>query len=95
MAAIEFRLERCLVLFLEVHLVARGPEADGSHRFLELAGLGFLSRFRGYLACRVGSGARLRREARDVRVGDRTIDVVSALTVRQARQFFQELTLSE
>ena len=48
----------------------------------------FLSRYRGYLACPDCSGARLRREARDVRVGDRTIDVVSALTVRQARQFF-------
>ena len=55
----------------------------------------FLSRYRGYLACPDCSGARLRREARDVRVGDRTIDAVSALTVRQAQQFFRELTLSE
>ena len=55
----------------------------------------FLSRYRGYLACPDCAGARLRREARDVRVGDRTIDVVSALTVREAQQFFANLQLSE
>src|SRR6185369_13770573 len=41
----------------------------------------FLSRYRGYLTCPECGGARLRREARDVRVGERTIDVVCALTV--------------
>jgi excinuclease ABC subunit A len=55
----------------------------------------FLSRYRGYLTCPECGGARLRREARDVRVGDRTIDAVSALTVRQADQFFAELRLTE
>ena len=45
----------------------------------------FLSRYRGYLTCPECNGARLRREARDVRVGDRTIDAVAALTVRDAR----------
>jgi excinuclease ABC subunit A len=55
----------------------------------------FLSRYRGYLACPDCGGARLRREARDVRVGGRTIDVVSALTVREAQQFFTELQLTE
>ena len=43
----------------------------------------FLSRYRGYLACPDCGGARLRREARDVRVGSRTIDSASALTVRR------------
>jgi excinuclease ABC subunit A len=55
----------------------------------------FLSRYRGYLACPDCGGARLRREARDVQVGGRTIDVVSALTVREAQQFFAELALTE
>ena len=55
----------------------------------------FLSRYRGYLACPDCRGARLRREARDVRVGGRTIDVVSALTVREAQQFFVDLQLTE
>ncbi len=55
----------------------------------------FLSRYRGYLTCPECGGARLRREARDVRVGDRTIDVVCALTVREAERFFSTLDLSE
>jgi len=55
----------------------------------------FLSRYRGYLTCPECAGARLRREARDVRVGDRTIDAVCGLTVRDAQQFFQTLVLSE
>ena len=55
----------------------------------------FLSRYRGYLACPDCGGARLRREARDVRIGDRTIDTASALTVREAQQFFTDLELSE
>jgi excinuclease ABC subunit A len=55
----------------------------------------FLSRYRGYLTCPECNGARLRREARDVRVGERTIDVVCGLTVRDAQQFFSTLSLSE
>jgi excinuclease ABC subunit A len=55
----------------------------------------FLSRYRGYLTCPECGGARLRREARDVRVGDRTIDHVCGLTVREADAFFAGLTLTE
>ena len=55
----------------------------------------FLSRYRGYLTCPDCAGTRLRREARDVRVGDLTIDRVSALTVREAQSFFTDLRLSE
>jgi len=44
----------------------------------------FLSRYRGYLTCPDCGGARLRREARDVRVSGQTIDRVSSLTVRDA-----------
>jgi excinuclease ABC subunit A len=55
----------------------------------------FLSRYRGYLTCPECGGARLRREARDVRVGGRTIDVVCGLTVRDAEPFFSGLELSE
>ena len=55
----------------------------------------FLSRYRNYLICPECGGTRLRREARDVRVGDRTIDTVSALTVRDAAHFFRDLQLSE
>ena len=55
----------------------------------------FLSRYRGYRACSDCGGTRLRREARDVRVGGRTVDEVSAFTVGAARRFFEELTLPE
>ncbi len=55
----------------------------------------FLSRYRGYLTCPDCGGTRLRREARDVRVGGLTIDRVSALTVRDAQRFFVGLALSE
>ena len=54
----------------------------------------FLSRYRGYLTCTDCHGTRLRREARDVRVGARTIDAVCALTVSDAATFFRELALS-
>src|SRR5881396_1333269 len=55
----------------------------------------FLSRYRGYLTCPDCGGARLRREARDVQVAGRTIDRVSALTVREAQDFFGQLQLTE
>jgi excinuclease ABC subunit A len=55
----------------------------------------FLSRYRGYLTCTECEGTRLRREARDVRVGGMTIDRVSALTVRESQTFFSTLRLSE
>ena len=55
----------------------------------------FLSRYRGYLTCPDCGGARLRREARDVRIAGRTIDQVSALTVREAQLFFGGLELTE
>jgi excinuclease ABC subunit A len=55
----------------------------------------FLSRYRGYQSCPDCGGSRLRREARDVKVGGLTIDAVSAQTVRQAQDFFKQLQLTE
>jgi excinuclease ABC subunit A len=55
----------------------------------------FLSRYRGYQSCPDCGGARLRREARDVKVGGLTIDAVSAQTVRQAQEFFAQLQLTD
>jgi excinuclease ABC subunit A len=55
----------------------------------------FLSRYRGYLTCPDCGGARLRREARDVRVSGTTIDLVSSLTVHEAQRFFATLQLTE
>jgi excinuclease ABC subunit A len=55
----------------------------------------FLSRYRGYLICPECGGARLRKEARDVKVAGQTIDQVSSLTVQEAARFFSTLELSE
>jgi excinuclease ABC subunit A len=55
----------------------------------------FLSRYRGYLTCPECGGARLRREARDVKVGGRTIDQVSSDTVREAARFFSSIEFTE
>ena len=55
----------------------------------------FLSRYRGYLTCPECAGTRLRREARDVRVGARTIDQAASLTVSQAQAFFGSLALGD
>jgi excinuclease ABC subunit A len=84
-------------------VIEGGDEYDGIHgffRWLERKKYKvhvrvFLSRYRGYLTCPDCGGARLRREARDVRVGSRTIDQVSSLTVREAQELFSGLELSE
>ncbi len=55
----------------------------------------FLSRYRSYLTCPECGGVRLRREARDVQVGGRTIDAICSLTVREASRFFSELAFTE
>ena len=55
----------------------------------------FLSRYRGYLVCPDCEGARLRQEARDVRVGDRPINELCQLTVAAAREFYDTLELTE
>jgi excinuclease ABC subunit A len=55
----------------------------------------FLSKYRGYTRCPDCEGARLRQEARDVRVGNKTLPEVSALSIREASAFFDALELSE
>ena len=55
----------------------------------------FLSRYRSYVTCPDCGGARLRREALNVRVNGRTMGDVSRLTVKAARQFFATLPLAE
>ena len=53
----------------------------------------FLSKYRGYTRCPDCEGARLRQEARDVRVGGRTLPEVSALSIKDAAAFFDALEL--
>lgn len=53
----------------------------------------FLSKYRGYTRCPDCDGSRLRQAARDVRVGDRTLPEVSALSIKDAAVFFEALEL--
>ncbi|MGI8673325.1 MAG: excinuclease ABC subunit UvrA, partial [Luteitalea sp.] len=54
----------------------------------------FLSRYRGYQTCPDCYGARLRREARDVRIQGLTIDAICAMTLGEALDFYTALALS-
>jgi excinuclease ABC subunit A len=55
----------------------------------------FLSRYRGYATCPECGGARLRAEARAVRVAGKSITEICVLTVKEARTFFAGLQLTE
>ncbi len=55
----------------------------------------FLSKYRGYTICPDCEGARLRQEARDVRVGGQTLPQVCALSIKDASEFFDALELPE
>jgi excinuclease ABC subunit A len=55
----------------------------------------FLSRYRGYAICPDCNGTRLRSEARAVKIQDKAITEVCALSVTQAREFFETLKLGE
>jgi excinuclease ABC subunit A len=55
----------------------------------------FLSKYRGYTLCPDCSGARLREEARLVKVGGKTLPQVCAMTVAAAADFFNRIQLSE
>jgi excinuclease ABC subunit A len=53
----------------------------------------FLSRYRGYAECPECHGARLRRDALNVRVGDKTIADVARMNIAAAYAFFETLAL--
>jgi len=54
----------------------------------------FLSKYRGYTLCPDCKGGRLRQEARDVRVGNKTLPEICSLSIRDAAGFFDTLQLS-
>src|SRR5918997_917176 len=54
----------------------------------------FLAKYRGYTLCPDCGGGRLRQEARDVKVGGRTLPEVCSLSVKDAAVFFDTLELS-
>jgi excinuclease ABC subunit A len=55
----------------------------------------FLAKYRGYTTCPDCGGQRLRQEARDVKISDRSLPDVIAMSIRDAQVFFEELKLSE
>ncbi|HEX5706868.1 MAG TPA: excinuclease ABC subunit UvrA [Pyrinomonadaceae bacterium] len=55
----------------------------------------FLAKYRGYTLCPDCAGGRLRQEARDVKVGGRTLPQVCSLSIKEATTFFDELELTE
>ena len=54
----------------------------------------FLSKYRGYTICPDCNGERLRQEARDVKVGGRSLPEACALSIKDAAVFFDSLELS-
>ncbi len=54
----------------------------------------FLSRYRGYSLCSDCGGARLRTEARQIKIDGKNICEVCCMTVEQAAQFFSKVKLT-
>lgn len=54
-----------------------------------------LSRYRGYTTCPACKGARLRREAQQVKIDGRSIHDIVKLPIQKSLRFFEELKLSD
>ena len=54
----------------------------------------FLSRYRGYSECQECGGARLRKEALNIRIGGKNMAEVTRLNIAQAHAFFDALALA-
>jgi excinuclease ABC subunit A len=54
-----------------------------------------LSRYRGYTTCPACKGARLRREAQQVKIDGKSIHDIVKLPIEKSQQFFEELNLSD
>jgi excinuclease ABC subunit A len=55
----------------------------------------FLSRYRGYSVCSTCNGARLRMEARQVKINGKNIRDVCCMTIEDASKFFEALELTD
>ncbi|MGH7784485.1 MAG: excinuclease ABC subunit UvrA, partial [Candidatus Binatia bacterium] len=55
----------------------------------------FLAKYRGYTTCPDCGGQRLRQEARDVKIDGRSLPEIVALSISDAKEFFDGLTLSD
>jgi excinuclease ABC subunit A len=55
----------------------------------------FLAKYRGYTKCPDCEGQRLRQEARDVKIGMRSLPEIVDLSIADAHEFFEKLELTE
>lgn len=55
----------------------------------------FLAKYRGYTTCPDCHGGRLRQAARDVKIGQRSLPEIVAMSIADAYKFFLELQLDE
>ena len=55
----------------------------------------FLAKYRGYTRCPECDGARLRQEARDVKIGGKSLPEIVEMSISDAAAFFEDLKLSE
>jgi excinuclease ABC subunit A len=55
----------------------------------------FLAKYRGYTTCPDCDGQRLRQEARDVKIGGRSLPEIVSMSIADAREFFDSLELSD
>lgn len=55
----------------------------------------FLSRYRGYTTCDECGGSRLRKDALNIRVADRTIHDIVSMTLSEAQEFFRSMVLTK
>jgi excinuclease ABC subunit A len=55
----------------------------------------FLAKYRGYTLCPECKGGRLRQAARDVKIADKNLPEIVALSITDAQAFFDDLKLSE
>ncbi len=53
----------------------------------------FLAKYRGYTRCPDCDGQRLRQEARDVKIGGRSLPEIVEMSIRDAFEFFEKLEL--
>lgn len=87
----------------QLNIVLHGYDGfDGIYKFFEFIERKsykihyrvFLSRYRGYTTCTACGGSRLRPEALNIRVGEKTIHDIVRMTIAEADEFFQTLKLS-
>jgi excinuclease ABC subunit A len=84
---------------MEGDRTARFPGVNGFFEYLErkkykLHIRVFLSRYRGYATCPECKGQRLRAEARNIKIGTKNICDITAMTVEEARRFFESVKLT-